>query len=532
MPLRVVCPSCSTQLSVRDEFVGRPVKCPKCDGVIPPESAMESPPGEVRPPSPEQIEAAFQDFSGSPLASESPVAPQPPTAAPARPRGEPTDADRPRRPGSRSRDDDDRGRSRRRPGRDEDDEDRGRPRRRRPPAQQDGSSGGTGKVLAIVGVVLLMLCVGGLGLGYVVFVKVRDAAREVRDRVEEMNNPTTQAKYDQIRLGMTRGEVDAIFRHGFNRTATEDDLNSAFRGDDKTLIAEWLPKVKQNRVVVWQRGNNYQFVAFYPQSDISGRVQMKAYMPFDEATAHDGIADDAKFAKEYGLAPVRPNFGSSPNDMLSTDELARAYSRDVEEADEKYSGIEIVLEGRIREFQPGSGGVLVVQLGSVSIATKTLTPQVTAIRCTVDQADVNRVLNHTPGQTLKLKGKCGGLNGTAVELYDCRFQSDGLDPAVSATAAGLIADYTRNPNAADSKFMKQPVVVSEGLVSERIEDERALIVVHAGKKGMKIKVQYDEKWDEWFEKYKPGDRIKVRGTCTGLDDGIIVIVNAWPVPGS
>ncbi len=35
MPIRLTCPSCSATLSVKDEFAGRAVKCPKCNGVIP-----------------------------------------------------------------------------------------------------------------------------------------------------------------------------------------------------------------------------------------------------------------------------------------------------------------------------------------------------------------------------------------------------------------------------------------------------------------------------------------------------------------
>ena len=101
MPLRVVCPSCSSQLSVRDEFAGRAVRCPKCGGVIPPDSTPDSPsppPAEQPAPSPEQLDAAFQNF-GSP-----PESPAEPTVAPARPKAEPVRGDRDRdRPRPRPR---------------------------------------------------------------------------------------------------------------------------------------------------------------------------------------------------------------------------------------------------------------------------------------------------------------------------------------------------------------------------------------------------------------------------------------------
>lgn len=48
MPVRVVCPSCATQLNVRDEHAGRPVRCPKCGFMIPPADAA-APPAPPRP---------------------------------------------------------------------------------------------------------------------------------------------------------------------------------------------------------------------------------------------------------------------------------------------------------------------------------------------------------------------------------------------------------------------------------------------------------------------------------------------------
>src|SRR5438105_14410769 len=51
MPVRVVCPSCATQLNIKDEHAGRPVKCPKCGYVIPPAQAAPPvvPPGAEPP---------------------------------------------------------------------------------------------------------------------------------------------------------------------------------------------------------------------------------------------------------------------------------------------------------------------------------------------------------------------------------------------------------------------------------------------------------------------------------------------------
>jgi len=51
MPIRLTCPSCSATLSVKDEYAGRAVKCPKCGGVIPAsQPAAPAAPAAAPPP--------------------------------------------------------------------------------------------------------------------------------------------------------------------------------------------------------------------------------------------------------------------------------------------------------------------------------------------------------------------------------------------------------------------------------------------------------------------------------------------------
>lgn len=73
MPVRVTCPSCGTELAVRDEHAGRAVRCPSCKAVIPPAGAAPAPP--PLPPA---------DPPGPPLSVVGPP-PLPGTVAPPRP---------------------------------------------------------------------------------------------------------------------------------------------------------------------------------------------------------------------------------------------------------------------------------------------------------------------------------------------------------------------------------------------------------------------------------------------------------------
>jgi predicted Zn finger-like uncharacterized protein len=550
MPLRVVCPSCSTQLSVRDEFAGRAVKCPKCGGVIPPGPSPDAPPAEAPKPSPEQIDAAFQAFGGSPSepaptppsSASSDDAPEPrsrPTAASARPKAEPVGADRPRRPGTRPRDDDedDRpGRPRRRPGRDDDEDDDDRPRRRpRSASVERSGGGGAGKVLAIVGVVMLLLC-GGIGFGiYWMVMKVKDSVEKAQKQFEEEMNPATQAKYDQVRIGAPRTEVEGQLYYD-HRPATEADLKKAFRGDDAKLIPDWESKVKKGRVLVWQRNEDYLFVAFHPNADATGRVQLKAFMPAAGPTAHAGTADDKKYAEEQGLDQKGTTDPDGPAESVTAEALAKAYGGNRGAADAKYANKAVFVEGEIVTLVPEGASGLYVHLKGTPVAGKgtKVSKGGLTVRCAVLQEDVNQVLNHTPGQTLRLKGKVSGLGGAFVDVYDCQFDSHGPDPAVTTTAGGLVAEYTKNESAADARFKGKTVVVTDALVGELVEDERAIILTPAVKKGMptKIKVTFGEEWEDWFKKYKRGDKIRVRGTCVGLQDDMIQIDKAWPVPGN
>lgn len=78
MPVRVTCPSCGTELAVRDEHAGRAVRCPSCKAVIPPAGAAPAP-----PPLPPLLPPPV-DPPGPPLSVVGPP-PLPGTVAPPRP---------------------------------------------------------------------------------------------------------------------------------------------------------------------------------------------------------------------------------------------------------------------------------------------------------------------------------------------------------------------------------------------------------------------------------------------------------------
>src|SRR5205807_711180 len=61
MPVRVSCPSCSVTLNVKDELVGKTVKCPKCGTPFPITAAAPPEPPAAPPPPPAPAPRAAQD---------------------------------------------------------------------------------------------------------------------------------------------------------------------------------------------------------------------------------------------------------------------------------------------------------------------------------------------------------------------------------------------------------------------------------------------------------------------------------------
>ena len=63
MPIRIACPSCSATLSVKDEFAGRAVRCPKCGTVIP--ATAHQPAATPSPPPKGAFEAIDEPTAGT-----------------------------------------------------------------------------------------------------------------------------------------------------------------------------------------------------------------------------------------------------------------------------------------------------------------------------------------------------------------------------------------------------------------------------------------------------------------------------------
>lgn len=498
MPLRVVCPSCSTALAVKDEHANRPVKCPKCGGVIP---APQSPP-PAAPPKPAVEERDEPER-------------RPSRAADAL---DDLDEDRPRRPRRDDRDDrDDRPARRRR----RDDEDDRPARDRRPP-------GGKSNVPLILGIVgfFMLTCCGGVGYGvyWVIIINPRNAFQRLEDDRVKRNTSVNATNYDVLEVGVTtRSHADALignFRGITSRPATNEDLDRLFPSiNDRERKGIWSQKVAQNRVLIWQNEDDYILAAFHPNTEADARLQMKEWRPANKANPPDGEPSDALFLAKYPPAEKpkeskpkesKPKENKLPDTTpeLTTTQLVREFARDQAAANAKYRGKTLIVRGtlysRSRIFEQLS---LTLTDGS----------ELKGVGGLVEVGSENGAGNALRGQTVRLKGRCEQGDGQLVALSDCEVLEVVPAKFVVVTADTLLADFTRDLNVAGQKYAGQAM---DAYAYLHVTDAR---VAQVGKnevyltgpttKGAKIRLlaNYRDEDAKPFAALKVGDKVSVKG---------------------
>lgn len=558
MPVRIVCPSCATQLNIRDEHAGRPVKCPKCQYIIPPSQAAPPvipagaapPDADVHPATPvaAPLPAPPKSAGGAapPLPTVEPFddpAPRPkPPAGGATPKPQSPPAAKgglePPRPAARSPRDRDRDRDRDRKWDDADDGDRPRrrPRRRDEDADADrpkkkGSK--VGLLLAIFGGLLLVCCGGGgVGVWYL--------AKKGKEFAETHNPNATYDGYKQIKLNMTRAQVEAVLGPG--KPVTADDLPQYFTNAAAGFKpADWQPLAEKGRAFVWRNRDDFLLAGFYPDAD--GKLQVKAWHPKLGATASDGTVRDDRYLAEYSM--IDPGTGgtggtggadlSGPAVEVKAVDLAKAYKADKAAADAKYKDKVLVVEGKMTE--------LVVVLDRVVPHLEGLTapPGQLAgeaqVRCPLRKDAIPAAWNLSRGQTVKVRGKGAGSQTFAgilfVDLLDCKIEGQGPDPSAQVQAAGFIDEFAADGKKTDEKYKDKPITLTNAVVESK--QEAALILVGTpGKKaaGQKLKIKATWPFDSrsQLKDLKPGDRVKVKGEYSSVGDGTIYLNRCWLVP--
>jgi len=527
MPVRVVCPSCGTQLNVRDEHAGRSVKCPKCSYVIPPAQAQApvAPPGaelpepaaSAAPPPLPGSASAPPPLPPTPMSPPRPKPPSPDDSPASRPTARPADARPPR-----NRDEDDgEDRPKRRPRRrDEDDDDiDDRPRNR--PAKQKSN---TPIILLVVGGILLTCC-GGVGYGiYYAVQKVKEVAEQARQRLENTNLLVSQLSYEQLKLNMTRAEVERNL--GVGREATLEDVEKAFRpGSFK--IKEWEPRAKEGRVLVWRNGEDYILACFYPNALPTAKLQAKAWEPESRTpTAIAGSPDDKKYLELYKDRTVGPAL-EGPATPVTAEQLAKEYKADVAKADAKYKDKVLLVDGPLSDILVNPLEVTVLLEGLPPTKENQLG---NSIMCNFKTANASDVWKLSRGQKVKIRGKLLGSSGTFTTLTDCTLDSQEADPSMQAQASVFFNEFAKDAKAADEKYKDKQITLLSAVVESK--EDAALVLVGPSKKGPALKVKATWPFDsrKQLDNLKVGSRVTVKGEYGGFSDGVISLNRCWLVP--
>lgn len=552
MPIRLVCPSCSAALSVKDEYAGRAVKCPKCGGVIPASQpgaaapAPSKPAMPALPPPPAPPEPAPAPSSNPFEALDEPEKPKPKitaraTAKPAAKAADPEDDDEVAKPAKKKgRDEDDRddepvAKKSKRRGDDEDDRP-ARKKRRGDDDEDDDDRGGKKKkggsnALMIVAVICgtLLLCCGGSGFGVYYYIikpvkeKVQETVQKAEEEVKTWNFQVSKFSYDELEVGeSTRSVADA--KLGSGRVATDADLQKVF-ASEPGRVNDWTPKVTAKRAVVWQNGQDYVIAAFHPNADGTGRLQAKEWRPKSGGALKEGELDDAKFLKDF---PV----GGGAGTPVTATELAEAYKAgNGTIGDPKYKGKWLMVEGKVKEIDFDYSTP--ANLRIVFEGVKKADGGTVDARVTLAKTDIKKGLALSPGQNVKLKGKCKGYSFLSVDLENGTVSSFDPDPNPSVTAAALIAEYAKDKDMTDEKYSTKFLTVTDGTIESVSGDN--LVIRGGPAKGGATKLQVSLRSDENFRKavgtLRAGMRVKVKGTYSQFGGNPNVNLSyAWVVP--
>lgn len=557
MPIRISCPACAASLSIRDEFAGRAVRCPKCAGVIPPSaqpvatvSEAESvaalpplppppaPPPPVAvapppvPPAPEPLDLPPDEPAPPPKPPKSGSRPVPPPEP--RPRDEVEDDRRRRRRDEddesdrRRRDEDDEDARPRRKRRDEDDRDeRGRrrdrdedrPRRRRrdedddrPAYARGRGQSNTGVAVAVVGAVVLL--VGGGALAWYLS---SQSDKEADPTVA--GTPLNRNKFEGLKVGTaTRAQVEQELGKG--RAATVDDLVKVF-GTEAAPIDKWTPLVAKNRVLVWQGGPDAVLAAFHPDAEPGARLQMKEWRARG-VSSFAGEAGDLAFLTKYP-PPDKADDLTGPAVPATGAEIANAYATDPGAADARYKDKVVVVEGTLEDIELELDGTMHVRIVGAA------EPGGVAPRVTVQPGEMSKVLNCSRLQTVKFKGRCAGLSGTVVAIKSGKLEGKpGPDPALFVGGTELVEAYTQDEQKADARYKDRFVIVSGAEVASKTAD--AVYLASRKSKGLKIRMALSPEFLKQFDGVPVGRAVKVRGVCTGKSGDEILLDRGWLVP--
>lgn len=230
-----------------------------------------------------------------------------------------------------------------------------------------------------------------------------------------------------------------------------------------------------------------------------------------------------------GGVPVQP----AAVEIVSAEQLARAYKSDKAAADGRYKGKWVAIEGPLQDVRGHASDVVTVEVDGLPASGGEAAYPIDA-KFAPDAG--KKAFGVTHGQKVRIKGVCeGDLGGIAVRLTNCELSEViGPDPAVSVRASELAGAYAVDAAAADGKYKGKQLVI-DGVV-QSVSDpsfEPATVVLGGEKDDTKVRIEAKfsgQYLRDQAAKLKKGDKVMLKAAWKSSGAGVVVADCYYVVP--
>ena len=221
------------------------------------------------------------------------------------------------------------------------------------------------------------------------------------------------------------------------------------------------------------------------------------------APQNGGIeGNKAKSGAVQNVPTLKPDF------VLTMESLADEFRADKKAAHAKFVDKTVEVTGQMRE------PITKIQF-SMGIPAKSLG---VIISCDVLPEDSRKMLLCSPGQKIKISGKCVGLSSSSnVLIQECSLVE--LEPStpIVTDAESIAKDFERDPAAATAKY-KQHIVVVSGWLDEAVDTAPGSFAKLKGTGKVRVSIQVDQNEFLELREFK-GKRVEILGVLLGFEKG-------------
>jgi hypothetical protein len=313
----------------------------------------------------------------------------------------------------------------------------------------------------------------------------------------------------------------------------------AVNADGSAVVVQGNPQGLFNRLMVWRRGEPrprelpyslcWSFALAPDGKSIALVTPGKTirFMPVDISPSKPPDTTTPPNTSVPGTPPAT----GVPTSTTSAEKFAAEYAADPKAADARYRGKWVQIEGEVGFVAfdyltmgtPGSSLYMVVERVGPASLPRALGK---CVVCTFFTSGLDKVRDLAPYQKITFRGLCQGytaqpqLERGTVNLTDCELLKAGPDTSLVITAAEICKEYSANKEKFDATIVSKGLILEGTVVS--FDDQEFLLGGSGEQGGKPIRVCLYPIASEakTFMSRKPGDKVKIRGRCTGGSIGI------------